>query len=91
MYQTSQQQRHVLGSPGWRSDSILSASDIQKRPKSSFVRFEADLPNERWQPDITHWKLADDTEVEILNVIDDHSRLLIASDTRQVFKVAVGS
>lgn len=46
----------------------------QKRPKSSFVRFEADLPNERWQGDITHWKLAKGTEVEILNVIDDHSR-----------------
>ena len=31
----------------------------QKRPKSSFIRFEADLPNERWQADITHWSLAD--------------------------------
>ena len=30
-----------------------------KRPSSSFVRFEADLPNERWQADITHWRLAD--------------------------------
>jgi hypothetical protein len=29
-----------------------------KRPRSSFVRFEADLPNERWQADVTHWKLA---------------------------------
>src|SRR6266545_2901233 len=25
----------------------------QKRPKSSFIRFEADQPNERWQADIT--------------------------------------
>ncbi len=25
----------------------------QKRPRSSFVRFEADQPNERWQADIT--------------------------------------
>ena len=44
------------------------------------MRFAADLPNERWQADITHWRLRDGTEVEILNLIDDHSRLLIGSD-----------
>jgi transposase InsO family protein len=60
----------------------------QKRPKSSFVRFEADLPNERWQADITHWALADGTDVEILNLIDDHSRFLLASDARRVTKAA---
>jgi hypothetical protein len=31
------------------------------------------------------WKLADDTDVEILNVIDDHSRFLIASCAKTVF------
>jgi len=60
----------------------------QKRPKSSFIRFEAQMPNERWQADITHWALAGGTEVEILNVIDDHSRFLIASCARRVFKAA---
>ena len=65
----------------------------QKRPKSSFVRFEAEMPNERWQADITHVRLASGTEVEILNVIDDHSRFLVASDALVVFKAAdvVGS
>ena len=43
----------------------------QKRPKSSFVRFEAAQPNERWQADITHWSLAGGSGVDILNVIDD--------------------
>ena len=57
-----------------------------KRPKSSFVRFEACQPNERWQTDITHWALADGGEVEILNFIDDHSRLCLASVARAVFK-----
>ena len=57
-----------------------------KRPKSSLVRFEADQPNERWQLDITHWALADGTEVEILNQIDDHSRLAVGSDARVTFK-----
>src|SRR5262249_43968623 len=46
-----------------------------KRPKSSWRRFQAELPNECWQADTTHWALADGTDVEILNVIDDHSRL----------------
>ncbi len=60
----------------------------QKRPKSSFVRFCAEMPNERWQADITHWFLADGTEVEILNVLDDHSRLLVGSEARTTFKAA---
>jgi transposase InsO family protein len=57
-----------------------------KRPKSSYVRFAAEQPNERWQADITHWPLADGHDVEILNWIDDHSRLCLASTTRPVFK-----
>ncbi len=60
----------------------------QKRPKSSFVRFEAEEPNERWQADITHWALADETPVSILNIVDDHSRLLVGSDARTATKAA---
>jgi transposase InsO family protein len=52
----------------------------QKRPTSSFIRFEAALPNQMWQGDTTHWRLADGSDVEILNYLDDHSRLLVASD-----------
>ena len=51
----------------------------KKRPKSSFIRFEAALPNETWQSDMTHWSLADGAHVEIVNFIDDHSRLCVAS------------
>lgn len=50
-----------------------------KRPRSSWIRFEAQLPNECWQSDVTHWKLADASDVEIMNMIDDHSRLAVAS------------
>src|SRR5215210_4204136 len=50
-----------------------------KRPRSSWIRFEAQLPNECWQCDVTHWRLADGTEVEIVNFLDDHSRLAVAS------------
>jgi transposase InsO family protein len=55
-----------------------------KRPRSSWTRFEADMPNQCWQADVTHWQLADRTAVEILNVIDDHSRVAIASHARTV-------
>ena len=50
-----------------------------KRPKSSYVRFEAELPNECWQTDMTHVVLKNGRSVEVLNVIDDHSRLCVAS------------
>ena len=60
----------------------------QKRPKASFIRFCAEMPNERWQADITHWRLARGAEVEILNALDDHSRLLVAADALVVFKAA---
>lgn len=60
----------------------------QKRPKSSFVRFAADMPNERWQADITHWKLRDGRDVEILHILDDHSRLLVTAKALGVFKAA---
>ena len=60
----------------------------QKRPKASLIRFQADQPNERWQADITHWQLADRRDVEILDIIDDHSRLAIASHTRARFNAA---
>jgi transposase InsO family protein len=50
-----------------------------KRPKSSFTRFVAEFPNERWQADVTHVVVADDLVFEVLNIIDDHSRLCVAS------------
>jgi transposase InsO family protein len=59
-----------------------------KRPRSSYIRFQADLPNERWQADITHWQLADGTGVEICDIIDDHSRYAVAAAARRVFKAA---
>ena len=78
------QRRHGVSpavSTIWR---ILSARGFvtpqpHKRPKSSYLRFQAEQPNERWQPDITHWPLADGTDVEILNLVDDHSRLCLAA------------
>jgi transposase InsO family protein len=60
----------------------------QKRPRSSLIRFEAEMPNETWQADITHWRLAGAGHAEILNMIDDHSRLFLASRAFPTAKAA---
>jgi transposase InsO family protein len=77
--------RHLEGLPSestiWR---ILKARgfitpDPSKAPKRSGRRFTAERANDCWQLDDTNWELADGTPVKILNVVDDHSRLLVAS------------
>lgn len=56
----------------------LITAQPQKRPKSSYIRFAAEQPNERWQADFTHWWLADGTHAEILDFIDDHARYALS-------------
>ena len=56
----------------------LVTAQPHKRPRSSWIRFEASAPNELWQSDFTHWRLADGSEVEIISWLDDHSRYLLA-------------
>jgi transposase InsO family protein len=63
--------------------AALIVPEPRKRPRSSYVRFEASQPNETWQSDFTHWRLQDGTDVEILNWLDDHSRLLLSCTAHQ--------
>jgi transposase InsO family protein len=56
----------------------LVVDQPQKRPRSSWIRFAADLPNECWQSDMTHWHLGEEP-VEILHFIDDCSRVVLCS------------
>lgn len=51
----------------------------QKRPRSSWQRFEARVANECWQSDMTHWHLDGGIHCEIINFIDDHTRAVLAS------------
>ena len=60
------------------------AAQPHKRPKSSFIRFEASLPNEMWQSDVTFFELKDATKVEILNFLDDFSRVCVAAKVHRV-------
>jgi transposase InsO family protein len=50
-----------------------------KRPRSSYLRFEATMPNETWQSDFTHYRLTDPDgtpgkDTEIITWLDDHAR-----------------
>jgi transposase InsO family protein len=56
----------------------LIVAEPKKRPRSSYVRFQADLPNECWQSDVTHWRLVDGTDSEILTWLDDHARYALS-------------
>ena len=58
----------------------------KKRPKSSLHRFCADVPNECWQADMTHVEFGGGHLYEVLNMIDDHSRLCVASRAMKVVK-----
>lgn len=57
----------------------LVTPEPKKRPKSSYIRFEAKMPNETWQSDFTHYRLADGTGVEILTWLDDCTRYVVRS------------
>jgi transposase InsO family protein len=90
-YHLAQQHEHVPSlSTIWR---VLRREGLvvpapRKRPHCSRIRFEADLPNEMWQADITAWSLVGGELVEILNLIDDHSRLFLGSDAYPRVKAA---
>src|SRR3954469_9435126 len=51
--------------------------DPAKRPKSSYLRFAAEQPNETWQSDFTHYRLTTGADTEIITWLDDHSRLAL--------------
>ena len=67
---------------------VLSASGLvvpapRKRPRCSYIRFQADLPNECWQADFTHYRLtapdgSTGPDVEILTWLDDCSRYAVS-------------
>src|SRR5499427_3494155 len=55
----------------------LVVPEPAKRPRSSYIRFAAEQPNECWQADFTHYPLAGGAGTEILTWLDDHSRLAL--------------
>jgi transposase InsO family protein len=77
----------------------LVTPDPSKRPKSSYIRFAAEMPNECWQSDFTHYPLASGTDTEVLTWLDDHSRYALSvtayrrvtgADVLNTFRAACG-
>ena len=56
----------------------LIVPDATKAPKHSGRSFTAERANECWALDDWTWVLADGTAVQILDVLDDHSRYAVA-------------
>jgi transposase InsO family protein len=50
----------------------------KKRPRSSYIRFQAAMPNQTWQSDVTHYRLTTGTEAKILTWLDDCSRYALS-------------
>jgi transposase InsO family protein len=55
----------------------------KKRPKSSYVRFAATMPNQTWQSDFTHYRLTQPNgtpgpDTEILTWLDDCTRYALS-------------
>lgn len=70
----------------WRSlrNQGLVSYQPKKKPKLYLQRFEALEPNETWQSDVTHVQLSNGRAVDVLNFLDDHSRLLLRSKAHYV-------
>jgi transposase InsO family protein len=56
----------------------LVTPEPRKKPRASYIRFQAELPNECWQADFTHHRLATGEDTEILTWLDDHSRCALS-------------
>jgi transposase InsO family protein len=57
----------------------LVTPEPRKRPRSSYIRFEARMPNETWQSDFTHYRLTHPEgrpglDTEIITWLDDCTR-----------------
>ncbi|WP_402378214.1 integrase core domain-containing protein [Isoptericola rhizosphaerae] len=57
----------------------VSKPEPRKRPRAANRRFVYPAPNCCWQIDAFTWSLADGTSVAIHQVIDDHSRMAVAT------------
>jgi transposase InsO family protein len=61
----------------------LVVAQPQKRPRASYTRFVYPDPNGCWQIDATRWSVAgggpDGGEAWVMDVLDDHSRVVVAA------------
>ena len=60
-------------------DAGVARAEPKKRPRASFRRFVYPAPNACWQLDATEYVLVGGRKCVIFQLIDDHSRLAVAS------------
>jgi transposase len=81
------EQHQLTVSPAtiWRTlkRAGLITPEPKKKPQSAYVFFAAELPNQMWQTDFTHYRLtrpdgSPGVDVEILTFLDDHSRYALS-------------
>jgi transposase InsO family protein len=81
------QQHQLTVSPAtiWRTlkKAGLITAEPGKKPKTAYISFAAEQPNEMWQTDFTHYRLirpngTPGADVEILTFLDDHSRYALS-------------
>ncbi len=65
----------------------LVVPEPKKKPKSSYIRFQAEMPNQTWQSDFTHYRLTRPDgrpggDTEILTWLDDCSRFALSVTAR---------
>lgn len=79
-----------LSRAGWPTPAVSTVHRVlvrrgmvvaqpEKRPRSALRRFEWPRPNDAWQIDATRWVLRSGREVWVMDVLDDHSRLVVAA------------
>jgi transposase InsO family protein len=79
-----------LARTGWAAPSVATIHRVlvrrgmvvaqpHKRPRSTWRRFEWPRPNDAWQIDATCWALRSGQEIWVMDVLDDHSRLVVAA------------
>jgi transposase InsO family protein len=65
----------------------------KKRPKSSYIRFQAAMPNETWQSDFTHYPLTDTATfpkgIEIITWLDDCTRYALHISAHQAITTPI--
>jgi transposase len=61
----------------------LIVPEPKKKPKASYIRFQAAMPNETWQSDFTHYRLRNGSDTEIITWLDDHSRYALHCSAHQ--------
>ena len=72
----------------------LVTPEPKKRPKSSYIRFQASLPNETWQSDFTHYRLTrpdgrPGNDAEIISWLDDCTRYALHVSAHRAITTAL--